>query len=197
MDTTRTHTWKLYLKLCLLLLLFALAHANNHKRHQEDLKDLSQGNCITVHLPVCKGVVPGEDVPVHLPNTLGHRTGRQVQTALSPFAIFLEDPKCGPQLQRFLCHLVAPPCASWDNHNTSTKAAKPCRSECKAAYSHCRRLMKKKGLTWPSDFQCSKFPQSDCLHKKTSTLNKGKVWVMYTWRAVTTVWTVFNTCSGL
>lgn len=61
---------------------------------------------------------------------------------------------CSAYFKIFLCGTYKPSC-----HEEVDLIVKPCRSMCEHVYGQCYPLMRRFGIGWRADFNCSRFPK--------------------------------------
>ncbi|XP_042239053.1 frizzled-2-like isoform X2 [Homarus americanus] len=86
------------------------------------------------------------------PNLLNHKSQDLASAELLSFLPLIEV-ECSEVLREFLCTLYMPVCTNYGFH------LPPCRSLCKQAREGCEGVMTDMGLTWPSKFDCTRFPE--------------------------------------
>lgn len=91
------------------------------------------------------------------PNALGHTSEAEAKASVKAFAVLLRDMSCGHSLRPFLCAALTPACIA--GSDDSPAALPPCRSICSAAVEGCKRALMGRGVRWPFEWSCDRFPR--------------------------------------
>lgn len=106
-----------------------------------------------------------------LPNLLGHDSIAEVKRQAGPW-VPLNNVKCHPNTDLFLCSLYAPVCLP-----NMDKPIQPCRSLCESVKNNCVGHMNKYGFQWPAILRCDKFPPGDLCIKQLNFTNHTGVYM--------------------
>lgn len=90
------------------------------------------------------------------PNALGHTSEAEAKASVKGFAVLLRDLSCSNSLRPFLCSALTPVCNV--GGDDSPAALPPCRSICSAAVEGCEGALRGRGVQWPSEWSCDRFP---------------------------------------
>ncbi|XP_071540736.1 uncharacterized protein [Panulirus ornatus] len=105
--------------------------------------------CEALKEDVCQGL--GYHATL-FPNLLDHKSQDLASAELLSFLPLIEL-ECSEVMREFLCALYMPVCTNYGFH------LPPCRSLCKQAREGCEQMMTELGLSWPSKFDCTRFPE--------------------------------------
>ncbi|KAL9950472.1 hypothetical protein ACROYT_G042970 [Oculina patagonica] len=105
--------------------------------------------CEALTIPLCQGLEYNTTI---FPNILNHKTQKEAALEVHQFSPLVKV-GCSDDLAFFLCSVYAPVCTALET------PAPPCRSLCNSAKHGCEDLMKRFGYTWPSSFNCDRFPE--------------------------------------
>lgn len=144
------------------LLLLALASGGEGATVSTSTELPPQTPCQVLLEAACRGL-GYEDTP--LPDSLQHKLPNLASEELLSFLPLLQV-GCSEGLREFLCALYMPVCTNYGFH------LPPCRSLCKKAREGCAEAMMVLSLSWPSKFDCTRFPEHHELMCVT-TLNQS------------------------
>lgn len=125
---------------CLLVLLCACCLCDGQIR--------KTWSCEKVTIPLCNDV--GYNI-TRMPNLLGHETQQQAQQELMQYQPLIKV-GCASQLKFFLCSAHVPLCTEKIDIQISS-----CRPLCEYVKRQCLPVLKKYGLPWPENLNCSLF----------------------------------------
>jgi secreted frizzled-related protein 5 len=108
----------------------------------------TQPTCVDIprNMSLCHGIGYNK---MRLPNLLDHDTMAEVTHQASSW-VALNNIRCHPDTQLFLCSLFSPVCLD--------RPIYPCRSLCEKVKQGCEGRMTMYGYPWPEMFSCTKFP---------------------------------------
>lgn len=129
------------------------------KVQMEDLDETSTGCVPLRELDFCDGG-DGRRGPswgtARYPNALGHTSEAEAKASVKDYTVLLRDLSCGHSLRPFLCAALTPACNAGGDDTPA--ALPPCRSLCSAAVEGCKRVLMGRGIRWPSEWSCDRFP---------------------------------------
>lgn len=108
-----------------------------------------QSPCQVLLEAACSG--PGYEETA-IPESIAHKLPNLASEELLSFLPLLQV-GCSEGLREFLCALYMPMCTNYGFH------LPPCRSLCKKAREGCEEAMTELDLSWPSKFDCTRFPE--------------------------------------
>lgn len=83
------------------------------------------------------------------PNMMEHYDQDIAASSMEPF-MPLVNLRCSPDVHHFLCQAFVPACTE------ETKVIRPCREQCEAVLSDCKKDISTFGVTWPPELQCDR-----------------------------------------
>ena len=99
--------------------------------------------------------------------------------------------QCHPDAKLFLCSMFAPICVS----DSSSQTIYPCRSLCMAVKTSCESKMLAYNYPWPSQFNCSRFPDDNGLCISTGQPDRDQEDVTTTTRKKTSTTSTTTTTT--
>ncbi|XP_071443788.1 frizzled-1-like [Hetaerina americana] len=114
--------------------------------------------CEELTLDICRELGYNE---TSMPNLLNHESQDIARVELRQYMPWVQV-NCSADMTFFLCALHAPRCTEVGGR--VIEMLPPCRSLCERIKSRCNVVMEKFLYTWPTIFECSRFPEQGEAH---------------------------------
>jgi len=107
-------------------------------------------HCEDISVPLCRNL-PYQRT--QMPNHMGNQNQDEAEHDIHQYTSLVKL-KCSPDIQLFICAMFTPACT------IIKKALPPCRELCESAKKGCEPLMIQFDYSWPTQFDCDRFPRA-------------------------------------